>query len=69
LDLMTAAGLSEYLAHTLHALARLPFDARVANSIGGLVNAARAVLETADVERRLFELEMRTGSGAGLLTL
>lgn len=61
LNLETAEGLRTFLAHTLRALGRLPFDVRVANSVGQLVTAQRAVVETSSLaqrfEQRLAALE------------
>lgn len=57
LNLETGEGIKSLVAHTLHALARLPLDTRTANAIGQLVTAQRAVLETSDFEARLKALE------------
>lgn len=57
LDLSTAGGLTSFLAATLGNLARLPFDARIANSIGNLSNAQRSLIEASDFERRIAALE------------
>lgn len=57
LDLETPQGLRTFLAKTIHALSRLPFDVRVANSVAQLVTAQRAVVETSSLEQRLSALE------------
>jgi hypothetical protein len=57
LNLGTAAGLRDFLAVTLAALTRLPFDTRTANAIGGLVTAQRSLIEASDFEKRLAALE------------
>lgn len=62
LDLETPAGLQGAVARTLSRLGSLPFDVRVANAIGQLVNVARATLETAELEQRITALERRAVS-------
>jgi hypothetical protein len=57
LDLGTPDGLRGFLSASLHALARLPFDARTANAIGQLATAQRSLIETSDFEKRLAVLE------------
>lgn len=57
LDLRTPEGLTGFLAAALGALARLPFDARVANAIGQLATGQRALIDTDDVQKRLKALE------------
>jgi hypothetical protein len=59
LNLATSTGLVGILSASLAALAALPFDVRVANSIAQLATAQRGILEHDDLERRLAELEQR----------
>ena len=61
LDLSTMDGLVAYVARALGQLARLPFDVRVANAIGQLVNVQRGALEASDFENRLATLEKTVG--------
>ena len=61
LDLETAAGLKTYLARALERLAELPFDVRVANAMGQMVNHSRAVIEASAIEERLAVLEAKEG--------
>lgn len=58
LDLSTAVGLASYLACALHGLGNLPFDTRVAHAIAALINAQRATIELASLEKRIEKLEV-----------
>ena len=57
IDPGTADGLRQCVARAIRALCGLPFDVRVANSLGTLATAQRALIESSDFERRLAELE------------
>ena len=61
LNLETIEGLRAYVARVLYKLAELPFDVRVANSIGQVINVQRSILETSDLEGRVANLESRIG--------
>lgn len=67
LNLATPAGLVGLLAASLAALARLPFDVRVSNSIGQVATAQRGILEASDLEQRLTALEARAATGPALV--
>jgi hypothetical protein len=56
-DLTTAAGLAIYVAGALRALARLPFDVRVAHAISSLAGTQRNALQETVLEDRLAALE------------
>ena len=56
-DPNTAEGLRECVAVAIRALFKLPFDVRVANAVGSLATAQRALIETSDLERRLAAIE------------
>jgi hypothetical protein len=57
LDPSTTEGLRDCVSATIRALFRLPFDVRVANCLGGLATAQRALIESSELERRLAALE------------
>lgn len=59
MPLDTAQGIRELLGATLRQLARLPFSTKTAGVIGQCSLAARAVIETSDLEARLAALEAR----------
>jgi hypothetical protein len=61
LDLATLDGLVQYTARALTRLATLPFDVKVANAIGQLVNVQRAALEVSSLDARLTALEHAIG--------
>jgi hypothetical protein len=63
LDLESPAGLRTFLAATLHGLARLPLDTRVANAVAQVVTCQRAVVESSDFEERLKALEESRSPG------
>jgi hypothetical protein len=63
LDLETVAGLKTYLARALLKLGQMPFDVRVANSIGQLVQTQRGLLEASDLEGRVATLEAKLTGG------
>ena len=57
LDLNTLEGLRGLLARALEKLAQLRFNEKTASAIGGLAQQLRAILQDADLERRLAALE------------
>jgi hypothetical protein len=57
LDLNTLDGLRGLLARALAKLAELRFNEKTASAIGGLAQQLRAILQDADLERRLAALE------------
>lgn len=59
-DVGTLDGLRELLARALKQLANLPFNERAANAMAVLAAQLRAILQDADLERRLAALEKQT---------
>jgi hypothetical protein len=59
LDLESIHGLRTYLARAMVRLAELPFDVKVANAIGQVVQVQRVLIEATELEGRVADLEAK----------
>ncbi|MEP6832953.1 MAG: hypothetical protein ABJB74_06140 [Gemmatimonas sp.] len=57
LDLNTFDGLKGILGFTIAALARLPFDVKIANAKGFLATSQRSIIEQSEIVARITALE------------